>query len=222
VTFTDDYQLKQVSYRLNFEGINEWTKINIEDLSVKTYTPTWNLTETQWNQMQEDETYYLYFKVIDLLGNTFTTSSQSAALKIIKDLDNATPYDPDLSDFDNWHWNNEYTINVDVNETNLTSIQLWYQFSSDNESWSNWTQYGDNLTVAPFEWIFTLPDGSGYYNFRTKVFISEGAEFYSEEHMVEVSLFPLMELIVLMMLAVVLFIVSALLFSKRKKMKTQR
>jgi len=219
VTFTDDYQLKQVSYRLNFEGLNEWTIINEEDLSVKTYTPAWNLTETQWNQMQEDTTYYLYFKVIDLLGNTFTTSSQSSALQIIKDLDNATPYDPDLSDFDNWRWNNEYTIKVDVNESNLTYIQLWYQYSSDNESWSNWTQYGDNLTVAPFEWIFTLPDGSGYYNFKTKIFVSEETSFYSEEKMVEVSIFPLVELMMVLILAVILFIVSALLFSKRKKMK---
>jgi len=219
VTFTDDYQLNKVEYRLNFEGLNEWTRINEQDLSTDSYTPTWNLTAAQWNEMQEDETYYLYFRVTDLLGNSYQTPSQNAALHLIKDLENATPYDPDLSEFDQWHWNNEYTIRVNVNETTINSVQLWYQYSSDNETWSNWSQYEDNLTAAPFEWIFNVPNGTGYYSFKTEVLTSQGAEITSEEQTVYVTIFPLLELILLTILVIILFVVTILLFQKRKQKK---
>lgn len=219
VTFTDDYQLNKVEYRLNFEGLNEWTRINEQDLSTDSYTPTWNLKAAQWNEMQEDETYYLYFRVTDLLGNSYQTPSQNAALHLIKDLENATPYDPDLSEFDQWHWNNEYTIRVNVNETTINSVQLWYQYSSDNETWSNWSQYGDNLTAAPFEWLFNVQNGTGYYSFKTEVLTSQGAEITSEQQTVYVIIFPLLELILLTILVIILFVVTILLFQKRKQKK---
>ncbi len=219
VTFSDDYQLKQVSYRMNFEGLLEWTEINEEELDLQSYTPTWNLTEEQWNQMQEDVTYYIYFKLTDYLGNTYTTPSQSQALELVKDLSTDSTFVPDLSSFDTWQWNNEYLIKVNINQTNVSLMQLWYQYSKDNDSWSNWTQFGENITDAPYEWVFTPPNDSGYYRFKTTVVTPQGITDYINEDIIYITTFPIIELVIMSVLIIILFIISALVFMRRKRIR---
>jgi hypothetical protein len=205
---------------MNFEGTQEWTQITQTDLTTKTATPTWNLTHAQWEFMQENVTYYIYFKVIDSLGNTYITPSQSAALQVIRGIDNQIIllYNPDLSDFDTWHWNNEYSIRLTGNTSDISTAQLWYQFSSDNSSWSNWTQFGENITESPFEWTFDLPKGSGYYAFRTTIITTQGSTKTSDEKIIQITMFPLIELLVLIVL-VILFIIVSVIYFKRIKQK---
>lgn len=219
VTFSDDYELKQIYYRLSFEGTDEWTSVTENDLTTKTITPTWNLTSSQWEIMQEDITYYIYFRVIDLLGNTYITPSQSEAMQVIRDTDNQTPtpYDPDLSDFDTWQWNNEYTIRLTGSTSDLSSAQLWYRFSTDNTSWSNWAQFGENITSAPFSWTFDLPNGSGYYAFKTMIFTTQGLTQTSNEYIIEIIAFPFIELIVLSVLVILFIIVSIIYFQRKQR-----
>ncbi|UCG70749.1 MAG: carboxypeptidase regulatory-like domain-containing protein [Thermoplasmata archaeon] len=48
----------------------------------------------------------------------------------------------------------------------LESVELFYRFSADNNTWGSWISFGD-LTETPFEWSFDFPEGEGYYQFYT-------------------------------------------------------
>lgn len=216
ITFRDDYLLHTVTYRLNFEGTNQWTPIVTLNPYIESVTPQWNLTQNQWDLMQEDVPYYISFKLVDSLGNVYETPSGTKRLLIIKDLSNDTIYDPDLSDFDSLNWNNKYTITIPINDSDISQIQLWYQYSKDNSSWSNWSQYGSNITDAPYKWTFTVPDGSGYYRFQSRVFDLQDQVTVSAEKSVYITVFPLLELIVFLVLLILLIIISVLIFRKRK------
>jgi len=212
IEFTDDYKLKSVEYRLNFNETNEWIKINDEDINKKSYTGNWNLTQDDWNYMVEEESYYMYFRLIDSLGNQYVTASASEAVKIIKDfdIDETIPYDLNLSDFQEWHWDNVFTISVNVTgEDNVTNLQLQYSYSADNITWSEWEKYEDNQTVPPFIWNFTAEAGSGYYRFKTVVWDTSGNVAISQVKSVSVTLFPMIPIIIIMPLAVILILVTA-------------
>jgi hypothetical protein len=213
IEFTDDYKLKSVEYRLNFNEINEWTKINDGDINSKNYVGNWNLTQDDWDYIIEEESYYMYFRLIDSLGNQYITPSASEAVKIIKDFDinETTPHDPDVSDFQEWHWDNVFTISVNVNdEDKVTSLQLQYSHSADNKTWAEWKQYGDNITTSPFEWNFIAKEGSGYYKFKTVVWGTSGNATTSQVKYVGVTLFPTIPIIIMIPLAVILILVTAL------------
>lgn len=214
VEFKDDYKLKKVEYRLNFEGINEWTQLNQQDINQKTYKPSWNLTLDQWNTMYEDQTYYVYFRVTDVLGNVYETPTSNEAMKLVKDLKNETIYDPDLSDFDDFHWDNWYTIRVHVNKTQVTKLQLWYTYSPDNKTWGNWTRYGKNLTNGTFEWRFYPKEGNGYYGFRVDAWDTTGQKHTSATKYVKVTLFPFFEIMLMSTLVIILIAVTVLVFRK--------
>ena len=223
IEFKDDYKLKSVEYRLSFDGYNEWTKINDEDINGKSYTGEWNLTQDDRDYMLEDVDYYIYFRLTDSLGNQYKTSSDSEAMKIIKNLEVdviETPYDPDLSDFYEWHWGNVYNIAVDVNESNVTEVQLWYRYSSDNRTWSNWTQYEDSLNASPFEWNFAAEKGNGHYEFKTKAWDTANQYHESAVKSVSVTLFPTLPVITMIIFTIILIIVSTIILTKIKKKKT--
>jgi len=42
---------------------------------------------------------------------------------------------------------------------------LYYRYSTDESTWSGWTQFGYIDSVAPYSWNFNYPAGSGYYEF---------------------------------------------------------
>ena len=223
VKFEDDYKLDKVEYRLNFEGINEWKTI-VDNVNNKTITPIWNLTEDEWNQLLEDQSYYIYFRLTDTLGNVYETESMSNAMKIIKDLKRTTPFDPDISDFNSFHWDNTFIIRVHVNETEISKLQLYYRYSPDNKTWSNWTRYGENLTNGSFAWSFIPPEGSGYYSFRIEAWDNLGTHHISSEKYVRVIIFPFFEIITMIALVFVFIGISIQLFkrysSKPKSRKT--
>lgn len=219
VTFEDDYRLYSIEYRMNFEGTNEWTTIHEGPINVKTLTPSWQLTEEQWNQMNEDITYYIYFRVKDVLGNIYLTENSNQAMKVVKDFIVESLYVPDLSDFENWQWNNEYIIRVHVNESEVSSIRLWYNYSKENISEMNWSIYGEDISNGSFEWKFNPEEGEGYYSFYIQVWDNQGQTYESEPQTFYVSLFPIMELLISIVLAFVLIIVSIMIFKKIKKGK---
>lgn len=217
IIFKDDYRLKEVMYRMNFEGINEWTTLNSGDLNIQTYTPTWNLTNIQWNTMIEDEIYYIYFKLIDVLGNTYETPSSSQALKLVKNIQNISIYDPDLSDFDSWSWNNEYIIRVLINESQVSKLQLWYTYSSNETAGTSFSQYEKNLTNGSSTWKFIPDQGTGYYSFYVVAFDTQGQQHISTVKTVHVTIFPILELLVFIILLFVLFIFSILILKRYRK-----
>jgi hypothetical protein len=218
IEFEDDYKLNKVEYRFNFEGTNEWTLIQ-DGIDQESITPTWSITQSQWDYMLEDRAYYIYFKLTDNLGNIFEETSSSNALNIIKNLKNISIYNIDISDFDQWNWNNVYKIKANVNETSVEKIQLWYSFSEDNDSDGNFSQFGGNITDGTFIWDFTADDGEGYYSFYIKVWDTQGGVHTSDIKTVHIGIFPLMELILFVVLVIIMIFVTIFLFKKIKKSK---
>ena len=48
----------------------------------------------------------------------------------------------------------------------LTSLSLYYRYSEDNSSWSEWESYGTDTDDSDgWLWEFNSPDGPGYYQF---------------------------------------------------------
>ena len=46
----------------------------------------------------------------------------------------------------------------------LDNVTLWYRFSTDNSSWDSWLE--DTIdTSSPWEWSYSFPNGTGYYEF---------------------------------------------------------
>ncbi|MDH5442737.1 MAG: hypothetical protein OEX16_00280 [Hadesarchaea archaeon] len=77
----------------------------------------------------------------------------------VSKVDTITPY-----------WQNADTVPFAVTATAsdrlsiITSVELFYRYSSDNLTWGPWIPYGiDN--VEPYEWLFDAPEGDGYYEF---------------------------------------------------------
>ena len=69
-------------------------------------------------------------------------------------------------------------VNSTVNESNFVingnvekgqgtvSVDLYYRYSSDNSTWTNWTFFGNHIVnYEENSWEFTSPNGSGYYQF---------------------------------------------------------
>jgi hypothetical protein len=219
IKFEDDYLLKTVEYRLDSKGLNEWTKINADDIESKTYTGKWSLAENDWKDIKEGVDHYIYFRLTDSFGNQYN-SSKDDALKIIKDLTVARTY-LDLSDFKELHFDNKFAITAKIPAGgNVTKAELYYRYSSDKENWSDWEQYGNKITSAPFTWSFTASKGSGYYEFKTKLSTNTVVLGYSQVEPINVTLFPMTQIIIMILLAVILIIVTTLVLVKMKKKKT--
>ena len=68
------------------------------------------------------------------------------------------------------YWNTTGTINIIVTASDTVSgikeVALYYNYSADNlTGWTGWTLYDTNDTTYPYEWIFSAPNGDGYYQF---------------------------------------------------------
>lgn len=216
ITFEDDFKLDKVEYRLNFHGINNWTLIK-NNIDSKSYTGEWTIAENDWKNMIEKEEYHIYFKLTDFCGNQNITNG-SKAPKIIKDLTLSRSY-LDLSDFQDLHLDNKFTIATNLHgETNITKIALYYRYSSDKEEWSEWKLYGEDQK-SPFEWKFTADEGSGYYEFYTEAWDSSDMVGESDPESINVALFPTTAVIVMIFLVIILTLISAFILAKMKKKK---
>lgn len=50
----------------------------------------------------------------------------------------------------------------------IKEIHLYYRYSHDNATWTNWVMYGESKTLAPYTWFFSAPNGTGYYEFYSQ------------------------------------------------------
>ncbi len=219
IQFTDDYKLKNVEYRLEFYDQNKWIQINENNIDTNSYTPSWNLSKDDWDYMVEDIEYYIYFRITDSLDNIYETTSNQDAVKIIKNIQInviKTPYDPDITDLKSLNWNNIYKIFVNISENEISEIKLLYRYSQNNENWSDFIQYGELKNTSPFEWEFSVDNGSGFYEFKTAVFNSSGKYYESEIQSVNLILFPTYLIIAMVISIIFLLIVTAIIFKRLK------
>ncbi|MBN2603201.1 MAG: PQQ-binding-like beta-propeller repeat protein [Candidatus Thermoplasmatota archaeon] len=223
IEFEDDYKLDKVEYKLDIISGSSWVVI-VDNINCKSYTPQWSLTDDDWDAMVEGEIYHIFFRLTDTLNNQYVSTS-SDAMRIKKDL--STPivedYNPDLSDFSNWRLDNNYKVTVKiVDESKISNIKLYYSYSSDNKTWSNWTQYGHIDTNSPFSWDFTASEGSGFYRFKTLVKEASGLEVESDVKYSSVTNVSMFLLILMVMIAVILIIVTALVVVSRPARKAKK
>jgi outer membrane protein assembly factor BamB len=219
VMFEDDFRLDTIQYRPNFE--TSWTTI-ATDVNASTYNKSWSLKEEYWDQMDEGEVYYLYFKINDTLGNTLLVTSNSQAITFRKDtsVPIGTIDIPTLETEISLSYN--FTVSGLVNDqdgSGIKEVSLYYRFSEDNSSWSNWTVYGDTLGSFPFEWEYTAVEGDGYYEFKINVTDNAGNNAESDVFPVEVISFPTTLTLVMIGLVIVLSLISAVIFIKWRKRK---
>jgi outer membrane protein assembly factor BamB len=223
IEFEDDYKLKTVEYRLNFHEPDNWIKINDDDINNKSYIGKWSLTQGDWELMEDELTYYMYFKLTDTCGNIYVTSSFDETLNITKDtIPPGLNIILDLSEFTEGSWKEIYKINAEIPDDNdIAGISLQYRYSSDNNDWNEWTQYGEDLTIEDaYIWEFEAKEGTGYYQFRVKIWDSAVNTVYSQEKTANVTLLPTATLSVMIILVIILLLFTVLIIRKMRK-KTQ-
>ena len=165
--------------------------------------------------MIEDEISYVFFKAVDALGNTFVIDSTADALRVLKNIENVSEFVVDVDDFSSWQWDNTYKIRVNTQNQNISEMTLYYRFTGESENTTkNWTKYEENVTTSPFEWDFYPDDGEGYYQFYVEITTAAGVVKETNIETVYVTLFPIMELVISLVITMVLFAISGLVIKK--------
>ena len=212
IEFTDDFLLDTIEYRPNFE--TEWEIIE-SDINETIYNSPWTLLQKYWDQMEEGEEYYLYFRLTDSVGNINTLEDTNEAIAIIKDISEPT-VDLEIPDLEGeWSWDDTFTISAyadDRNGSDIESVELYYRYSEDNTNWDNWTKYKDKLYSAPFEWEFKAEEGNGYYEFYMRAKDAAGNVAESEVFSTGLNIFPLIFVVAMVVLVIALLIITTALF----------
>ena len=220
IIFRDDFRLETVEYKLSLPGQNNWITIS-DNINDKSYTEKWSLSQDDWDAMSEDERYYLYFRLTDFCSNQYITTSDKEALNITKDITEPTiEITLEFTDFIEGGWDDSFLIYTIVPiEVKVDYVNLEYAYSPDNSIWSDWKQYGDELSEAPFKWDFKATKGSGYYRFKTIISDAAGNSVESPIEKISVSLFPTTLVLLMIVIIFILIIVTFRVIKKMKKLK---
>jgi len=180
------------------------------------------LLQKYWDQMEEGEKYYLYFRLTDSVGNINTLEDTNEALAIIKDISEPT-VDLEIPGLEGeWSWDDTFTVSAyadDRNGSDIESVELYYRYSEDDINWDNWTKYKDKLTSAPFEWEFKAEEGNGYYEFYVQAKDAAGNVAESEVFSTGLNIFPLIFVVAMIVLVIALLIITTALFVLWRKKK---
>ena len=219
INFADDYLLDSVEYKLSFHGIFDWITI-ADNIDEREYTAKWTLSQNDWDRMLEDILYTMFFRITDICGNVYETPSDLEALQLVK---NELPQEThnvtlELSDYEEGGWDDSFIITgVLPFDMDYEYVSLKYSYSSDNNKFSNWEKYGDELSEAPFEWDFKAKDGDGYYKFKVTIY-NKGDIVESYPISVNIAEFPTTLVIAVIVLFFILFLFT-LISIKKMKMK---
>ncbi|MCX6664959.1 MAG: PQQ-binding-like beta-propeller repeat protein [Euryarchaeota archaeon] len=214
--FQDDFKLDAVSYR--FSDDTQWTTL-FSNINTSTYNKNWTLLKTDWETMQNGQTYYLYIMITDVCGNQRLLTTQSDALQLSKDT--APPQiDIDLSQFSSeLQWDNVFNLSASVSDGNgsgINDIQLFYRYSQDNTTWNNWSAYGNKTSGSQAKWEFTAENGDGYYQFKIIATDNAGNE-QSSIATASVNIFSFIPFAALITLFVIFVLIAVVLFVKWKR-----
>jgi len=74
-----------------------------------------------------------------------------------------------VSDIYPYNQSNNFTIiGNSVVSDGIESLDLFYRYSDNNETWTSWTLYGTDLVGSDgWSWEFNAPNGIGYYEFHS-------------------------------------------------------
>jgi len=220
IEFKDDYMLKTVEYSLNFHEPENWIKINNADINKQSYTGEWSLTQDDWEFMEDEQTYYMFFKLTDSCGNIYETPSYEESLNITKDtIPPGSDIILDLSDFKEGSWKENYKITAEIPyDDDIARVLLQYRYSGDNNEYNQWKQYDDELTSDDvYRWDFKAKEGTGYYQFRIKIWDFAENFVYSPEETANVTLLPTIILSGMIILIIIMLLFTVLILKRLKK-----
>ncbi|KUO43306.1 MAG: hypothetical protein APU95_03365 [Hadesarchaea archaeon YNP_N21] len=146
VSTTAEWQVAEI-WSGNLSAPSNWRSIESWTGSIST-SATWRLTETWTGSVSSPFTW-------DLIESwTGTITSNMAPTSSV----NAMPV--------YWLTNAPFTITASASDQDGTviSVTLWYRYSEDNSSWSNWKIFGTD-NESPWSWSFNAPEGDGHYEF---------------------------------------------------------
>jgi hypothetical protein len=215
--FTDDFQLDTIQYRPNLD--TTWTTL-ASKINKSSYSATWQLNESVWEKMQPGVLYYLYFRITDTLGNTrlVTDNDQALIMRKYFELPNVTVELPAAQN--HVITTSNFTVSaivVDYNGSGISEIALYYQYSKDNRTWTDWIHYDSNLTEIPFEWTFKAPNGDGYYKFQSIVLDLAGNEAQSDVVPIGVVTLPTNNVLLMYSLVIILLLIGAIFYLRWRK-----
>ncbi|TDA32109.1 MAG: hypothetical protein DSO04_02775, partial [Hadesarchaea archaeon] len=74
-----------------------------------------------------------------------------------------------------WRRTSPVTVQASASDADGTveNVELWYRYSSDNQSWGPWILY-DFLTSPPYTFYFEPPSGSGHYALCSRAWDNSG------------------------------------------------
>jgi hypothetical protein len=166
--------------------------------------------------MAKKEQHYIYFRITDYCGNELITTATNSPL-IIKD-ENVTRFNLDVSDFKNIQWDDEFEITLTVpSDVDAKEVKLFYSYSSNDKDWTDYKEYGESLSTEPFTWTFKADKGSGYYKFYTEIIDTSDKVYTSLVEKVNVSLFPAITFVILLLLIFLFVIVTIFILKRIKK-----
>jgi outer membrane protein assembly factor BamB len=217
IDISDDYKLKKLEYMFGEE--TKWTEI-ASDINKTEETIKWVLPSDYWQEMNNDEEYYIFFRITDYAGNTKETRRDNTAI-IIKD-ENATDSYVDISEFEKIQWDDEFKISAEIpDEVDVKKSTLYYKYSDKDEDWEDleWKQFGEELSNAPFEWSFKAEEGNGFYQFKIETTDTSSFVYESEVETVSVTIFPAALSAILVILGIILLFATIFVIFKLKKKK---
>ncbi len=75
------------------------------------------------------------------------------------------------------HYNKKLPLAITATATDdisgVKEVYLYYRYSLDNATWTDWKMYGESKTVVPYTWLFSAPNGTGYYEFYSQAIDNE-------------------------------------------------
>jgi len=213
LSISDDFELYGLYYKL--DSATNFVSVEL-GINQETYETEWTMPETDWTEILDGESHEISFKIIDSVGNEFITTTT-----ITRDNEISNIY-VDLSDFSDWNWDDKFTITAQIAEDiTVDQAQLFYSYSEDNQTWTEYKQAGDILDDSPFSWEFTATNGSGHYKFYTKIIDTSGVVYTSSAETINLTLIPTHHVILVIFLGILLILATVYVIRKTRKEKQE-
>ncbi|RLF37600.1 MAG: hypothetical protein DRN03_02005 [Thermoplasmata archaeon] len=212
VNFSDDLLLYKIRYKIKGQGF-VWHDV-AEGINARSFNQSWKFDQYDWEMMEEGKEYYVYFDITDRVGNEYLTPEDGEALLIAKDTRKPVA---EIDKIKVWQWKTpiKLTTYVSDKESGIRKVELFYRFSPDNKTWSEWKLYGVVEKVSgEYTWDFSAPDGDGYYEIYIRAVDFAGNEEISECEIVGITIFPF-KYVATFISAFVVFAVVAFIVAKR-------
>lgn len=144
--------VEKVDIYYSYNNGEIWVVV-VTDWNASTGYIYWDTTTvTESNQVLINITGYADGRIWDTSDSTFT-------------VDNTNPYS--FVNHISPYWRSstfDITASASDAMSGVASVELFYRYSNDNSTWSDWTSFKKD-SEAPWEWSFDSPDGDGYYEF---------------------------------------------------------